>query len=316
MNKTLIEIAGNKSLSQIIEKWQDVVLNPEDDEWLEYPPQKFLDFVKCYPVTPFDNIPESGHYLKQPTFLVAQAHRLWQTSYRVFKHLSEMNAQKFIDFGSLPFFLPFILRDYFGFKGDIITTTNIVLSREQKLFLDIKNLSVMKLDLDPYVSDPAVSSRIESLPITLDMEDGTVDFILASHVIEHLYHPRSLIKESFRLLKPGGKLMLSTDNAMMIDVFANYIAGYGYTFEPIEQTAAMVFHFWRGHVRFFTERDLTILVESEKFSVEKVEFFHCFYEVFFEDFFKDSTPRIAEWKRDLLKSTPWLRNDIAIIACR
>jgi len=93
------------------------------------------------------------------------------------------------------------------------------------------------------------AGRGEGLPL----EDESVDFIVFSHVIEHLYHPIQILKEACRCWKKGGKLLLSTDNGYMLGGFLNYLHPQSYLHEPVEQTAAMTFHEWRGHVRFFTE---------------------------------------------------------------
>jgi 2-polyprenyl-3-methyl-5-hydroxy-6-metoxy-1,4-benzoquinol methylase len=46
----------------------------------------------------------------------------------------------------------------------------------------------------------------------LPVPDGTYDLIVAAEVIEHLENPRFLAREWFRLLRPGGALVLSTPN--------------------------------------------------------------------------------------------------------
>lgn len=46
----------------------------------------------------------------------------------------------------------------------------------------------------------------------LPVPDGTYDLIVAAEVIEHLENPRFLAREWFRLLRPGGALVVSTPN--------------------------------------------------------------------------------------------------------
>ncbi len=41
---------------------------------------------------------------------------------------------------------------------------------------------------------------------------GTFDAVTMSHFIEHVHHPRQLIKECWRILKPGGRLVMVTPN--------------------------------------------------------------------------------------------------------
>lgn len=108
-------------------------------------------------------------------------------------------------------------------------------------------------------------------------------------------------------------MIVTTENAMMVDVFANYVGGYVYTFEPIEQTAAMNFDFWRGQVRFFTSKDLQALLEKAGLSVVEIDYSHCFYDVLFSEYFKNPAPVLPVWKRKMLAETLWLRNDVAVV---
>ena len=96
----------------------------------------------------------------------------------------------------------------------------------------------------------------------LPLADDSVDLVLFAHVIEHLYHPIQILQEAFRVLKPGGKLLLTTDHGFLLGGLLNYLNDGEFVHEPVQETAAMVFHEWRGHVRFYTEGDLRKLLES------------------------------------------------------
>jgi 2-polyprenyl-3-methyl-5-hydroxy-6-metoxy-1,4-benzoquinol methylase len=73
--------------------------------------------------------------------------------------------------------------------------------------------SIMAADL---VVPPQRPTKIKW--ITADLNEplglpaGLFDVIVAAEVIEHLENPRALAREWFRLLRPGGKLILSTPN--------------------------------------------------------------------------------------------------------
>ncbi len=81
-----------------------------------------------------------------------------------------------------------------------------------------KGLSVVSLDfsqdaLDRYRergANGAVLLRgdVETLPF----KDASFPAIMCSDVIEHLYHPERLLAECLRVLEPGGRLLLETDN--------------------------------------------------------------------------------------------------------
>ena len=305
-----IQAYGHLSLSELLAEWQEVDLGAEHAGWLCLPPRDFLDFCRSYPPTPFDAIPSSTEHLRPPSFLISQAHRVWTTTSLANGRLKELGAREVLDLGSFPFVAPLVLRDYFGYTGAITATTNLPLPQDHVEFLARKNIRVELLDLDPFVRDPDAGS---ALPRTLPHADGSFDFILSSHVIEHLYHPKTMVGECARLLREGGEFVVTTDNAMMLDVFLNFVSGCGYTFEPVEQTAAMFFNFWRGHVRFFTDTDLRKIMQSCGLVPVRTEYFQCFYDVFFDDYFKRPVPRAQKFKARMYAESPWLRNEIVVI---
>ncbi len=70
--------------------------------------------------------------------------------------------------------------------------------------------------------DPAVAQRVrERYGLQVDVGDlaalnypgGAYDAIAMSQVIEHVHDPRALLEECRRVLRPGGRLVLSTPNA-------------------------------------------------------------------------------------------------------
>jgi SAM-dependent methyltransferase len=84
--------------------------------------------------------------------------------------------------------------------------------------------------------------------------DGSFDLIHASHLIEHLNDPRSFLRECYRLLRPGGRLILTTPNA----------AGFqARLFGPSWRSAIF------DHLYLFSLRTLGRLLESENFIIER-----------------------------------------------
>ena len=49
----------------------------------------------------------------------------------------------------------------------------------------------------------------------LDFASNTIDFVVTFQVIEHINDDKNFIKEIHRVLKPGGKLILTTPNRLM-----------------------------------------------------------------------------------------------------
>lgn len=64
--------------------------------------------------------------------------------------------------------------------------------------------SYVVVDVNP-VYKPDVIADIQALPF----EDNSIDAILCLSVLEHIEYPQKAANELFRVLKPGGKILLS-----------------------------------------------------------------------------------------------------------
>lgn len=50
---------------------------------------------------------------------------------------------------------------------------------------------------------------------TLPVEDASVDAVLSTQVLEHVLDPELYLRECYRVLRPGGRLLLSTHGLMV-----------------------------------------------------------------------------------------------------
>lgn len=85
----------------------------------------------------------------------------------------------------------------------------------------------------------------------LDYPDSTFDVVFCSEVIEHMTSPEILVSEMNRVLKPGGRLVLSTPNSAfwLYRVFGVL----GYTVGELQHPK---------HFQFFSRRSLLKLLEG------------------------------------------------------
>jgi len=97
---------------------------------------------------------------------------------------------------------------------------------------------------------------VRNLPLEENkFPDKSFDVILASHLIEHLNDPRSFLAETFRILKDGGCLFITTPN----------ISGF---------QARLFGGRWRSaifdHLYLFSARTLKRMLKEAGFKVERV----------------------------------------------
>ncbi|MDR1899752.1 MAG: class I SAM-dependent methyltransferase [Treponema sp.] len=97
--------------------------------------------------------------------------------------------------------------------------------------------------------------EVSRLPLEENhFQDDAFDLALASHLIEHLNEPAGLAREVYRVLRPGGRFMVTTPN----------IAGF---------QARLFGGRWRSaifdHLYLFSARTLGALLEGAGFYVEK-----------------------------------------------
>ncbi|MCW2865788.1 MAG: SAM-dependent methyltransferase [Actinoallomurus sp.] len=107
----------------------------------------------------------------------------------------------------------------------------------------------------------------------LPLADGSVDMVILSEVIEHLVDTDSAIDEIHRVLRPGGRLLVSTPNlaawfnrgllALGIQPIFSEVSLRGVYGRPGSQVA--------GHLHMFTRRALTEFLTARGFICERVD---------------------------------------------
>jgi len=107
----------------------------------------------------------------------------------------------------------------------------------------------------------------------LPLSSATADVVVMSEIIEHLVDTDSVLDEVFRILKPGGSLLLSTPNlaawynrgllALGVQPVFSEVSLRGVYGRPGSQVA--------GHLHMFTRRALTGLLTARGFDPIKVE---------------------------------------------
>jgi SAM-dependent methyltransferase len=309
--QSILQRYENVPLGEIFSDDSPVSIWDESVSWLNLPAQGFLDYARRLKPAPYAGVPENPKVFRAgATFLLAQAHRIWLTLGKVDQYLSLDPGAVLLDLGAYPFAVDTAIRLFLKRDCRIIGTINQVLTSEALSQLEELRIELVPVNLDPFVRAEAHQpGMVDYLPL----EDSSVDLVLFAHVIEHLYHPLSVLREAARVLKPGGKLILSTDNAFLLGGLLNHLAGGQYLHEPVEGTAAMVFHDWRGHVRLFSEGDLSVMTRAVGLPTADCAFYEVLYNSLPSEYFVEPVLNMARWRAKVLGEFPQLRNEILMV---
>lgn len=102
----------------------------------------------------------------------------------------------------------------------------------------------------------------------LSLGDKVVDFIFSSEVIEHIYDTENAFKELARILKPGGKILLTTPYHGFIKNLLIILFAFNKHFNPVG-----------AHIRFFTKKTLFNLFKKYGFEMEKYGYYGRFFPI-------------------------------------
>jgi ubiquinone/menaquinone biosynthesis C-methylase UbiE len=116
----------------------------------------------------------------------------------------------------------------------------------------------------------------------LDVADGSIDVVTANQVIEHLYNTDGFMRELHRVLRPGGTLVLSTNNlASWHNVVALVLGAQPFPADvssnpdigKLVRVNGGDTGRWSSwtHLRIFSHKALKEMMEAHGFIVEKVQ---------------------------------------------
>jgi 2-polyprenyl-3-methyl-5-hydroxy-6-metoxy-1,4-benzoquinol methylase len=130
----------------------------------------------------------------------------------------------------------------------------------------LKNVSHSQIGVEPcnpYLE--SLSGRgykvYPSLSKALEGSKDTVDYAFSIQVIEHVRNPTEFLKDIKKMIKPGGRLLISTPNRC--DILMNLL---GEKFYP--------FFYRTQHRWYFNENSLTICAKFAGFKVNNINFVH------------------------------------------
>jgi methionine biosynthesis protein MetW len=95
------------------------------------------------------------------------------------------------------------------------------------------------------------------------LADASADAVIANQVIEHILDPVKFSREIHRILRPGGRCVVTTPNIRYLKNIAHLVlSGYG----PRTAGGNTLDGVWDdGHIHYFTHRDLRELFDQTGF---------------------------------------------------
>lgn len=123
-------------------------------------------------------------------------------------------------------------------------------------------------------------ARVGDISAKIPFDRNTFDLVVASETIEHVVSPDIFLKEIHRVLRPGGKLLLTTPNLsswlnralflfglypLFLEASTEAKVGYG-KYKKFFYSMQLV-----GHIHVFNLRALRELLQYHKFSVECIQ---------------------------------------------
>lgn len=140
------------------------------------------------------------------------------------------------------------------------------------LKLDLTGIDVDDLalkDAAKFINDKKIKLLLADAS-KIPFPDNSFDKIVMSEVIEHVANEKGVLREVYRVLKPGGIMCLTTCNI-----------NYPFLWDPINWILQRFFHthikagFWAGiwnqHTRLYKEQQVEKLLRKANFKVDKVE---------------------------------------------
>ena len=162
-----------------------------------------------------------------------------------------------LEVGGFPFFLTAALKD----AGYAVQTVDKLSPSAGRLAEQLK-LSVCSCDIET-----------EALPFTAN----SFDVVLFNEVFEHLrIDPIFTVNALHRVLKPGGRLWLSTPNLKSLKGMINFLFKSEAWSVIGDGVYAQYKHLrtegWMGHVREYTSKEVSAFLHSCGFEIEKIAY--------------------------------------------
>lgn len=252
---------------------------------------------------------EDKKIFKHHFFTKVDAKRFYLTL-KYFNLYFPANGSKIIDIGGYPGTMLKIIRKYNNI--DSLSLYQCGLYDDPAFLKEMEFYNIITLppvDLDPPIYYQKELEGKHNFFINLDNE--TVDFAIATEIIEHLVYPLHFLAEANRILKKGGRILITTPNIAKSSASVRVLLGKS-NLDRLEKTQVCMQDKWRGHVRLYSKEELITLLQNQKLKILESKTFDG-------DYFwriKSSLPRKMDFliRLGIEFILPWTKPALLVIA--
>jgi SAM-dependent methyltransferase len=161
-----------------------------------------------------------------------------------------------LEFGANPYLFSILLRRFFDYRLQFTNFTAATIF-DESVTRGSQRISSQAYDEDHEFSFASFNLELVSPPF----REGSFDIVLFCEILEHLViDPLAIFPRLYRLLKPGGLLLITTPNAVRLVNVANILAGSNFFDRYHPQNGI-----YGRHNREFTAEELEILMPAAGF---------------------------------------------------
>jgi SAM-dependent methyltransferase len=232
--------------------------------------QAFRQTLNDYQPLPWERFGDSDPRFVRPLHHALKCQDRFYVALRAGLHRLLPGQRTVVDFGPYPGTLLRLVRTLCESKEVRLVGAGLLTTAEfSRVMREECGAEILTVNLDPQNRQFAA----KGYPARVPLDDQTADVVFALEIIEHLTSPFHLLGEAFRILVPGGHLVMTTPNVTRIgNVFKlligrtphDRLAPPGYD-NPDDE--------WQPHVREYAMGELSQMLRQTGFHVAEQRFF-------------------------------------------
>jgi len=224
---------------------------------------RFQEILRDYRPLEFEVLERQEFYRLSMHHALKNRSRLW-LSLRTTSCYFPEHPFTIVDLGTYPGSLLRFLRRILSPDRCRLIGVGLMISDEftQAIEKDC-SAEIHRVNLDPRSEQMARKGDPTRIPI----DDGKADLVFALEIIEHLVSPSHLLAEAFRILAPGGHLLITTPNVARIGNVLKLMVGRSNFDRLVPIDYEHPEDEWRPHFREYTLSEIETFLQGVGFEV-------------------------------------------------